>query len=107
MAVKRKKPTNTRSKKKTKRVSFLKNEKFKFILSIIILLVSLYLLIAFISFLFFGAADQSKLDLKWSDLVFNSEIKVENKAGKTGAYLSELIINKGFGIASFILIYLF
>ena len=69
-------------------------------------MVSAYLLIAFISFLFYGAADQSKLDLKWSDLVLNSEIKVENKAGKTGAYLSELIINHGFGIASFIFIYL-
>ncbi len=61
---------------------------------------------SFISFLFYGAADQSKLDLKWSELVLNSKIKVDNKAGKTGAFLSEVIINRGFGIASFIFIFL-
>jgi S-DNA-T family DNA segregation ATPase FtsK/SpoIIIE len=31
---------------------------------------------------------------------------VENKAGKTGAFLAEMIINKGFGIASFLLVYM-
>ena len=106
MALKRKKPANTKQKKKKESVSFFKNEKFRFILGILVLLVAAYLLIAFISYLFYGAADQSKLDLKWSELVFNSSVKVQNKAGKTGAYLSEVIINRGFGIASFIFIYL-
>ena len=106
MAIKRIKSVNTSRKKKKARISFLKNEKFKFILGVLVLLISAYLLIAFISFLFYGAADQSKLDLKWSELVFKSDIKVENKAGKTGAWLSELIINRGFGIASFLFIYL-
>ena len=105
MAVKRKKIPDTKRKKKKAGVSFFKNERFKFIFGVLILMISAYLLIAFISFLFFGAADQSKLDLKWSELVLNSEIKVENKAGKTGAFLSEMIINKGFGIASFLFIY--
>src|SRR5680860_1452000 len=106
MAVKRKKPVISNRKTKKARVSFLKNEKFKFILGVLVLLISAYLLIAFISFLFYGAADHSKLDLKWSELVFKSSVKVQNKAGKTGAYLSELIINRGFGIASFLFIYL-
>lgn len=106
MAVKRKKPVTSSRKKKKSRVYFLKNEKFRFILGVLVLLISAYLLIAFISFLFYGAADQSKLDLKLSELVFKSDIKVDNKAGKTGAYLSELIFNRGFGIASFLFIYL-
>lgn len=106
MALKRKKPVKSSRNKKTAKVSFLKNEKFRFILGVLILLASAYLLIAFISFLFFGAADQSKLDLRWSELVFNSNVKVQNKAGKTGAYLSEMIINRGFGVASFLFIYL-
>src|SRR5690606_20112931 len=65
-----------------------------------------YLLVSFISFLIYGAADQSKLDLPGSQFIFNSNINVGNKAGKTGAWLSEMIMNRGFGYASFIFIYL-
>lgn len=103
---KRKKPTKANPKKKKERTSFLNNEKFKFILGVLVLLLTTYLLVAFISFLFYGAADQSKLDLKWSELLLKSEIKVDNKAGKTGAYLAEVIINRGFGVASFVFIFL-
>jgi S-DNA-T family DNA segregation ATPase FtsK/SpoIIIE len=106
MAVKRKKPKNSSVKAKKTRTPVFKNEKLKFITGVLVLLVSAYLLIAFISFLFFGAADQSKLDLPWSELVFDSSVKVQNKAGKTGAWLSEVIFNQGFGLASFIFIYL-
>lgn len=105
MAIKRKGPVKASRKKKKYAVSFFKNKKFKLVFGILTLLISVYLLIAFISFMFYGSADQSKLDLPWSELVFNSDIKVENKAGKSGAYLSELIINRGFGIASFLFIY--
>jgi len=106
MATKRKKSGNTRRKINKSKKNFFKSERFKFIIGVLFLLFSAYLLVAFVSFLFYGAADQSKLDLKWSELVLNSEIRVENKAGKTGAFLSEVIMNRGFGIASFIFIYL-
>lgn len=106
MAFKAKKPGSQKQKKKKSTQPFFLNEKFRLILGIFILLVSAYLLVAFISFLFFGAADQSKLDLPWKELVLNSDIKVENKAGKTGAFLSEKIMNRGFGVASFLFIYL-
>ena len=106
MASKTKKPAAKNRKKKKNKTLFFNNERFRFILGILVLLVSVYLLIAFISFLFYGAADQSKFDLQWSEFVLDSAIKVQNKAGKTGAYLAEIIINRGFGIASFILIYL-
>ncbi len=107
MALKTKKPDNSTRKKKKSRKPFFMNEKFRFILGIFILLISAYILIAFISYLFYGAADQSKLDLPWKELVFNSEVEVANKAGKTGAWLSEAVINRGFGVSSFIFIYLF
>lgn len=106
MAFKAKKPAGSKTKKKKSTQPFFLNEKFRFILGIFILLVSAYLLIAFVSFLFFGAADQSKLDLPWKELVFQSDIKVNNKAGKTGAFLSEKIMNRGFGVASFLFVYL-
>ena len=106
MAVKIKKPIESTQKKKAGKVPFFKNEKIRFILGSIIFIVAIYFLIAFISFLFYGAADQSKLDLELKDLVLDREITVQNKAGKTGAYLAELIINKGFGVASFLLVYM-
>ncbi len=106
MAVKRKKPNNSTKKVKKARTPLFRSEKLKFVFGVLVLLIAAYLLIAFISYLFFGAADQSKLDLPWSELVFNSTIKVQNKAGKTGAWLSEVIFNRGFGLASFIFIYL-
>jgi len=99
MVIKRKKTVKPSGKKKKSRGSFLKNEKFRFILGVLVLLIALYLLIAFISFLFYGTADQSKLDLM-------SKSGIKNKAAILGAYLSELIINRGFGIPSFLFIYL-
>lgn len=106
MASKSKKPADSNQKSKEKKTPFFLNEKFRFILGLIIFVIAIYLLIAFISFLFYGAADQSKLDIKLKELVMDREIKVLNKAGKTGAFLSELIINKGFGLASFLLVYI-
>ena len=106
MALKKKKPSPSTQKNKVRKAPFFRNEKFRFIFGVIFLLVAVYFLIAFVSFLFYGAADQSKLDLKWTDLVLDREITVGNKAGKTGAFLSETIINKGFGISSFLFIYM-
>ena len=106
MALKRKKPVNSNRKKKKNRVAFYKSEKLKFLIGVLILLVAAYLFIAFISFLFSGSADQSKLDISWSKLFTNSDIKVVNKGGKTGAMLSKLIINGGFGLASFLFVYM-
>ena len=76
MALKNSKPSKSTQKKKVKKTYFFKNEKVRFVTGVIVLLVAVYFLIAFISFLFSGAADQSKLDLPWSELVFNREIKV-------------------------------
>ncbi len=86
--------------------SFLTGENLKYTLAFFLFVFGLYLLIAFVSFLISGYADHSKLDLALRELISNSEISVSNRAGKTGAYLSEKIINKGFGISSFFLIYL-
>ena len=106
MASKNKKPAEQNPKSKEKPVHFFKNEKLRFVIGLIISLIAVYVLVAFISFLFYGAADQSKLDLKLKDLVLDREITVQNKAGKAGAFLAEVVINKGFGIASFLFVYM-
>src|SRR5690606_39762103 len=54
-----------------------------------------------------GYADRSKFDLPLSDLLFDSSIKVENLAGKFGAWIADTIINDWFGIASCSIIFLF
>ncbi|MGM0621393.1 MAG: DNA translocase FtsK 4TM domain-containing protein, partial [Bacteroidota bacterium] len=90
MVLKAKKPGKTNRKKREKSIPFYKNEKFRFITGILVLLIAAYLLVAFVSFIFYGGADQSKLDLPWKELVLESDIKVQNKAGKTGAWLSEV-----------------
>ncbi len=86
--------------------SLLSSDKFKYTLGLFLFVLGLYLLIAFVSFLFYGHADHSKLDISWRKLIADANIRVENKAGKTGAFLSEMFINKGFGISSFLMIYM-
>jgi S-DNA-T family DNA segregation ATPase FtsK/SpoIIIE len=86
--------------------SFITGDKLKYTIGLFFFLFGLYLLVAFISFLFYGYVDHSKLDLSWRELVGNSHIQVENKAGKTGAFLSEFFMNRGFGVASFLLVYM-
>ncbi|HRV88850.1 MAG TPA: DNA translocase FtsK 4TM domain-containing protein [Prolixibacteraceae bacterium] len=85
---------------------YFTDQRVWFTLAVLLMIFTLYLAIAFISFIFSGDADQSKLEIKWSELVFNPEIRVENKAGKTGAWLADVIINRWFGIPSFLLLYL-
>ncbi len=86
--------------------SFITGDKLKYTIGLFLFLFALYLLVAFVSFLFYGHADHSKLDLSWNELVSNTRIQVENKAGKTGAFLSEFFMNRGFGVASFLFVYM-
>ena len=105
----RNKTTNTteeaaeESVSKTGRIkTLLKNERINFTIGIVLVIFSLYLAIAFISFLFTGSADQSKIEnLSISEL---SSIKndIQNWTGALGAYLSNLLINRWMGISAFI-----
>ena len=76
------------------------------ILSVILFFFAVYLLISFISFLFSGGADQSLLDASTKEVMTHAKIKFINAGGKYGAILSNLIINKGFGIGSFGIVFL-
>ncbi|QIA08506.1 FtsK/SpoIIIE family DNA translocase [Draconibacterium halophilum] len=103
----KKKPAKSKNKRtQKKRTSPFKSEKVFFLFGLFVLLVAAYLLISFVSFLFYGAADQSIMDSGWREFLFNTEVKAQNKGMKLGAYLSEVIMNRGFGLASFIFVYL-
>ena len=65
------------------------------------MLFALFLIFAFTSFFFSWQADQSL----WADLTNREEI-ADNLGSKIGAYLSYLLMYKGFGIATFIAVWL-
>ena len=102
-----KKPVKAAGPSKIKvAVNFFKSNQFKYTLGAFLLLFSGYLAIAFTSYGFSGAVDQSKLDLPILDFLDRS-VQVENFAGKGGAYLAEQFINLGFGFPSFFFILIF
>lgn len=85
--------------------AFLGNERTHFITGLIISIVAIYVGLALISFFFTGAADQSKIEnVPVSDLLINRG-SVENWTGVRGAFLSDLLMNRWFGISSFMILY--
>ena len=74
----------------------------KIVLGSLLVLFSIALLFAFISFYIYGQQDQSAVD----ELTNRTET-VHNWLGKFGAFLADLIVYKGFGLAAFIFVRLF
>ena len=102
--MKKKKKITTKPKRKPAKVKqFTRDERVKLVFGIFFILFSLYLLLALISFLFTWEVDQS---FGQTGIFSSPDLKVENWAGKTGAYLGILFIKKWFGIASFIIPFL-
>lgn len=91
---------NKRARKENtgKKKSLFRDKRFRIIIGIAITVFSLFLLMGMVSYLFTWKSDQSFM----KDHVFSSpEISVENWSGKSGAYLADLLINRGFGLSSF------
>ena len=97
-----------KSTKKTAEKRIIDWSKFKIILGSTFTLLSLYLFLACISYLFTWTVDQDKvLNRSLFELLFNSSQEpVENWLGKFGAWSSHLLIYRLFGISSFILCFL-
>ncbi|MDL2255937.1 DNA translocase FtsK [Parabacteroides sp. OttesenSCG-928-K15] len=110
-----KKKSTTQAKRKEKTEggffkslkAFFKNERTRYITGVIICLLTIYIGLALISFFFTGGADQSKIEnVPLSDLV-NNKGSVNNWTGVRGAYLADLLMNKWFGISSFMILFFF
>jgi len=83
-------------------VSAVKDERTHFICGLVLLGLMIYICIMLVSFFFTGVADQSIVE----HLKFSEVSRVEschNWAGKWGAWLSNIIMNKWFGIPSLML----
>ena len=80
------------------------NETLRFIVGLMLVIFSVYLLLAFSSFFFTGAADQSILDSGNGKDLMVVDNGVKNYAGSRGAQLSSYLINDCFGISSFFIL---
>ncbi len=88
---------------------FFRNRRLKKTFGLFLVILSIYMLMAFSSYLVSWKADDAVLDgreFNW-DLLTNKEIVVENMMGRLGAITAHLFINKWFGISSFLFIFIF
>lgn len=75
---------------------------YRVLIGSFLILFSIGLLLAFVSFFIHGHQDQNIVD----ELADRSE-SAQNWLGKIGAYLADIFIHKGFGAASFLFVKLF
>lgn len=81
----------------------VKDERVHKITGFFLVLVAVFLGIAFISYAGTWQHDQDKVFKAGGNFLFDEDIKVENRLGRLGAWISHLFIWKGFGLASFFL----
>lgn len=82
--------------------NIFQNDIINFIVGIVLILLSIYVLIAFISYFSTGQYDQSLvLDLRPGEIL-NSDRAFKNGCGSFGAFVSYFFISKCFGLSSFI-----
>jgi S-DNA-T family DNA segregation ATPase FtsK/SpoIIIE len=78
------------------------SRQYKVVFGTLLLLFAVALFLSFISFYIYGQQDQSAVNE-----VGNRAIEVRNWLGKFGAYLANLLVFEGFGVAAFIFVRLF
>ena len=89
---------------KENKKGFFRDERLKIIIGVLFVFASLFMAMAFISFLFTWKADQS---FTWQNIFSDADVTVQNWAGKTGARIANLFMNNWFGIASLVIPILF
>ncbi|MFT3795844.1 DNA translocase FtsK [Flavobacterium sp.] len=97
-----KKDTENKADKPESKKSWKFTRQHKMLLGSLLVLFSIALLVAFISFYVYGQQDQSAIDA-----IGNRDEKVGNWLGKFGAYLADFFVYRGFGAASFLFVKLF
>ena len=84
--------------------AFLKSETTHFVIGLISIIFAVYLLLAFTSFFFTGAADQSILDNHAPNELLETGNQIKNYAGARGAQVAEGLINGCFGVAAYFIV---
>ncbi len=83
--------------------NILSNEILWIFVGFIIIALAVYMLIAFISYLSTGAADQTMIESAREGELMNPQVVFANTCGKLGAYLSNFFIKCCFGLSSFLI----
>ena len=83
-------------------IGFGKWETFSFCVGLLIGGIALFMLVAFVSYLFTGESDFSLLESHMDPL--NNELRYKNICGSWGAIVAYFFLNDMFGLASFIMI---
>lgn len=99
------KKKNTRANKSLSEIvgfdNILHNDIINFIIGVVLVLLSIYIIIAFISYFSTGRADQSLvLDLRPGEIL-NSNRAFQNSCGSFGAFVSHFFISRCFGLSAF------
>lgn len=74
------------------------NERIKFLFGTLLTGFAIYLLFALIAYIFWWKSDQSI----GNQVLSGADIQARNWSGKSGHWIAELLISKGFGVASFL-----
>ncbi|MBN1598286.1 MAG: DNA translocase FtsK [Bacteroidales bacterium] len=91
--------TNTNKKRPAKKArKTIADERLKVLIAFLFMGFAFLLLISQLSYLLTWKSDQS---FEWNPAWTDAQVAAENWAGKTGAFLANLTINKWFGVASF------
>jgi len=97
-----KKPKKTK-KQRSRKPGLFKDKRFQLSAGLFLLIVSLFLITAFISYLFTGRADQSVVEAFAETGVKTSGSEADNWFGFVGALASHYFIFRWFGIAAFLI----
>ena len=80
----------------------IKNETTQFVVGLLCVMVALYMILAFSSFVLNGGADQSALEQPTAtEQLEGMTDEIKNSTGKSGAHIAQLLINKSFGISAY------
>lgn len=109
---KKKSTTNTKKKENNNTTwlavkAFFTHERTRYITGLIVCLITIYIGLALVSFFFSGGADQSKIENVPLHELVSYKGSVDNWTGVRGAYLADLLMNRWFGISSFMILLFF
>ena len=79
------------------------NERLNFFIGLLLVIISVYLILAFISYFTTGAADQSMIEELRSGEMNNQKHEFANSCGSIGAFAASFFMKRCFGLAAFLI----